>query len=147
MKPILQAALPKSSISQNFPRDVLFGPLHDGGLGLHHIYYTQGAMHLEKFQCLYGSSSMTHDLLQVLLETAQLEVGIGRSIFQLEFDKYGHLLTECWVKHLWEFSQSNNIMIIDRLTAFPTPQREHDVFLMEVLSYEGYSNSQLKKIN
>ena len=32
------------------------------------------------------------------METAQLEVGVGRNLFQLDFDTYGDLLTDCWIK-------------------------------------------------
>ena len=147
MHPILKAALPKTSISQSFPRKVLYGLLNEGGLGLNSLYYTQGAMHLEKFQSLLGTNTMTNSLLEVSLESAQLEIGIGRSIFQLDFQRYGMLLTDCWVKHLWLFTQTNNIIILDRTTNFPTPQREHDVFLMEVMAHEGFSKKKLLQIN
>lgn len=147
MQPILKAALPKTSISQSFPRKVLYGPLTEGGLGLNSLYYTQGTMHLEKFQILLGTSTMTNSLLQVSMESTQLEVGIGQSIFQLDFQKYGLLLTDCWLKHLWSFTQSNNIILIDRFTNFPTPQRENDVFLMEVMVHEGFSKTKLLQIN
>ena len=60
---------------------------------------------------------------------------------------YGHLLTDCWLKHVWNFIQRHNIILIDRVTNFPTPQQENDVFLMEVFAHENYSHSKLAKIN
>ena len=147
MRPILSVSLPKSSISQNYPRKVLYGPINEGGLGLDYLYYTQGAMHLEKLQCYLGTNSITGDLLRVSIETAQLEIGIGRSLFQLDYNTYEFLLTDCWIKHIWKFIQCNNILLIDRYTSFPTPQRENDLFLMEVFVNEGFPRHKLVKIN
>ena len=104
-------------------------------------------MHIEKFQTHFGTSSITGKLLQVSMETAQLEVGVGRNLFQLDFDTYGDLLTDCWIKTLWKFCQSNNITLLDRHSHFPTPQQENDVFLMEIFVHEGYSKAKLAKIN
>ena len=83
MQPILSASLTKTSVSQRFPRKVLFGPYNEGGLGIDLLYISQGAMHLEKFQTHYGTSSMTGTLLWVSMETAILEVGVGWNLFQL----------------------------------------------------------------
>ena len=77
MQPILSASLTKTSVSQRFPRKVLFGPYNEGGLGIDLLYISQGAMHLEKFQTHYGTSSMTGTLLWVSMEIAILEVGVG----------------------------------------------------------------------
>lgn len=43
------------------------------------------------------------DIVESCLESASLEVRVGGNIFVLDFDLYGHLLTDCWVKVLWEF--------------------------------------------
>ena len=38
------------------------------------------------------------DLVQVSLESLKLELGIQGSIFNSDYEIYGHLATECWVK-------------------------------------------------
>lgn len=43
------------------------------------------------------------DIVESCLESASLEVRVGGNIFVLDFDLYGHLLTDYWVKVLWEF--------------------------------------------
>ena len=147
MRPILFVALPKMSISQNFPGKVLYGPMTEGGLGLDYLFYSQGVMHLEKLQCFHGTNSITGDLLKVSIETAQLEIGIGCSLFQLDYNTYEFLLTECWIKHIWKIVQQHNILLIDLYTSFPTPQQENGLFLMEVLVHEGLPRRKLIKIN
>ena len=61
--------------------------MNEGDLGLDYLYYySQGAMHLEKLQVFHGTNTITGKLLRVSIESAQLEVGVGRSIFQLDYD-------------------------------------------------------------
>ena len=146
-QPIKQVALPKTSISKNYPLDVLFGPTEEGGLGMEHLYTLQGAMHIEKFQCYLGTDSITGIFLQTSLEAAQLEIGIGRSIFLLPYEEFGYLLTDCWIKHLWKYSNQTNIQILDFHTKFPSLQRENDLFLMEIFHNEGYKKKKMKNIN
>jgi hypothetical protein len=38
MAPLLEASLTKSHIQQNFPRDVVYGPTSEKGLGYNNIY-------------------------------------------------------------------------------------------------------------
>lgn len=70
---------------------------------------------------------MTHYLLQVSLETAQLEVDIGRSIFQANCEKFGQILTEYLLKHVLTFVQEHNIILVAKVTNFTTPQRKKNV--------------------
>ena len=147
MQPIKQVSLPKTSISKSYPLDVLYGPRKEGGLGMNHLYLTQGAMQLEKFQCSLGTDTVTGRLLQISLESAQLEIGIGRSIFSLNYEDYHFLLTDCWIKHLWKFTYYNDIRIRDHHSELPSLQRENNLYLMEIFVNEGYSKIKLKNIN
>ena len=45
------------------------------------------------------------------METMKLELGIQESLFKTYYGAYGHLVTECWVKHLWDFVFENHIKI------------------------------------
>jgi hypothetical protein len=48
-------------------------------------------------------------LFNISLEQAQMEIGIGTPILEASFEDYGHLLTFCWVKILWEHLWQNTI--------------------------------------
>lgn len=85
--------------------------------------------------------------MKVTLETCILEVGIGRNLFDLEFDKYQALVTDGWMKSLWAFCDKHAISIIDYTTTFPPLLRTNDVYLMEIFVEEGYTDSQLIKLN
>ena len=147
MAPVLEGALSKTSISKSFPIPIRHASRQDGGLNLPDLFVSQGAMKIQKLQQFLGTSTITGKLIKVSLETCILEVGIGRNLFQLDFDKFGHLLTKSWIKSIWEFAQDHNIEIIDRSTSFPSLQRENDVFLMEVFQHEGFTTTELHKIN
>ena len=147
MNIIKKGLLPKSQISKNIPHAVLFGPKEEGGLGLHHLYTSQGIMHVEKFMKHVASQSVTGKLLRVMLELSQLEVGIGRQLFSLDYSKFQCLVTDGWIKHLWQFVSDHHICLINRLIELPLPQRSGDVFLMEEFVEQGYTKSELMILN
>ena len=139
--------LPCAKLSKSLPHAALYGSINEGGLNIHHFYITQGLMHIEKFVQYIATDSITGRLLRVSVEAAQLEVGIGRDLFSLDFDQCGHLMTETWIKNLWQFSHEFHIKVINRTINLPLPQREGDVFLMEAFIEQGYTNTQLQILN
>lgn len=147
MKPVLCSALAKTSLSKNFPRKVLYGPKEEGGLGMNDLWTTQGLMHVQKFHQHIGGSSITSKLLRVTMETCILEVGIGRDLFSLDYNKFGFLVSDCCVKHLWCFCWKNSIQISNKQTPLPPLQRERDGYLMELFQAEGYTRAELIKLN
>ena len=147
MTPILHTSLPKIRVCRNFPRDVVYGPKEEGGLGLTNLYTFQGCSHIAEFMEHLDANDMTGDLLRCSLEYATLEVGIGHNLLTLDYHQYQHLLTDCWFKHLWEFCFNNSVQIDDYVTTMPALRRENDVFLMEVIVNYGYTKLQLQRIN
>ncbi len=147
-KPILEAGLPNMGICRNFPRDVLYGPLEEGGLNLTDIYTFQGNSRISVLQEHLAAKTITGDLLRTSIEAAKIEIGIGRNIFLLDYDLYGCLLTDCWIKHVWEFAFNNNIQIHDNTTKQLELQRENDLFIMEILvESRKYTKGELQHIN
>ena len=147
MKPVKTATLAKTSINRNYPSAILYRPKKEGGLVLNNLYITQGLIHLQKLQQHLGSNSITDKLIKVSLELAILEVGVGRNLFDLQYNKFSSLVTEGWIKGIWKFVSEKGIGIIDRTTKYPAPQREGDVFLTEIFVHAGYSRSELAKLN
>jgi hypothetical protein len=101
MAPLLEASLTKSHIHQNFPRDVVYGPASEKGLGYNNIYTRQGMMQISKLnQHINDNDSITGKFIRNTIEIATIEMGIGRNIFALEYSRYANLLTDCWIKHI-----------------------------------------------
>ena len=49
------------------------------------------------------------------MKCAKMELGMNGSIFECNFDMYGFLCEETWVKHLWKYVQSNGIVVKDKV--------------------------------
>jgi hypothetical protein len=62
-------------------------------------------------------------LCNISLEQAQMEVGISTPILEVSFVKdYGHLLTFCWIKILWEHLWKNSILLRNSEQVLPNLQ-------------------------
>ena len=144
--PIFATALPKSKICRNFPRALLYGSKDVLGLDIPDIYILQGIYKLEFFLENYKAPSLKGPLLRANLEWAQMEIGIGRNLFDLDFSTYGDLLPSSWMKSLWQFTQEYGINIPGASPLLDL-HREHDVFLMEAFHLASFSSSDFVKLN
>ena len=145
---VINAGLPKSGICRNYPRAALFGPKDEGGLGMDDLYTYQGTSRIAIIQEHLHADTITGEMLRTSIEAAKIEIGIGRNIFELEFEKFGVLLTDCWIKDVWRFADENNISVYDETTETIEYEREGDVFLMEEIVHSGkFKKNELSKIN
>jgi hypothetical protein len=65
-------------------------------------------------------------------------MGISSSILEASFEDYGHLLTFCWIKILWEHLWKSNLLLCNSEQVLPPKlQREGDLFIMERLILLG----------
>ena len=148
MKPILQAGLQKSSLCSKYPRDVVFGAQDEAGIGIDDLYIHQGTERICFINEHLQEDTLSGELLRTSIELGKVELGIGRNIFQLDYNRYHSLMTDCWIKDVWKFCQEQNILIEDKVTSNSQLQRQGDVFLMEEISHSGkFSVLQLEKIN
>ena len=147
MDPILSAALSKTSISKNFPRHVLYGPQDHGSLGLHSLHTTQGAIHISKLQEYLAADTITGHLFRTSIEFCKLHLGIGRNLFNLDYNTFAYLVPDCWIKHTWPFAYNNHITIKDNVTSTIPLLRDNDLYLMEAFINEGFSGITLHRIN
>ena len=147
MAPVFQARLPKSSLARTYPHKVLFGPKEEGGLGQVDIYSKQGTAKISLLTEHLALETMTGELLRCSIEMAKVEVGIGRNIFELDFNLYGHLCTDGIIKHIWRFAFENDIIIKDNVTPDLSLRRNNDVYLMEQFIYEDFTDTELQHIN
>ena len=148
MKPVLKAGLPNMGICRNFPRDVTYGPTNEGGIGLTDIYTFQGTSRIATLQENLNAKTITGNLIRTSIEAAKIELGIGRNIFDLNYDLYNHMLTDCWIKHIWKFAHQNKIIIEDEITKDMPLLRENDVYLMEIITEsKQFTKGELAHIN
>jgi hypothetical protein len=86
---------------------------------------------VKKFLTHGAIPSHTGCLSNISLEQVQMEVGIGMPLFKSSFDEYGHLLTFCWIKILWQHLWMNQIYLCNPEQILQKLQRKQDFFIME----------------
>jgi hypothetical protein len=131
-KPLYSLLLPRLGAVRTFPGVFRYAPLSLQGLNLPHLYVEQGIAQLRQVLTHGAISSVTGKLFRVSLELAQLEVGLGSSLFSVSFQHFGFLLSQCWIKSLWEFLSTYQISLSWPDQVLPKPQRTGDSFLMDL---------------
>ena len=87
---VINAGLPKSGTCRNYPRAALFGPTEEGGLGLEDLYHYQGTSRIAILQEHLNADTITGEMIMTSIEAAKIEIGVGRNIFELEFEKINY---------------------------------------------------------
>ena len=72
--------------------------------------------------------------MRISLESLKLELGIEGNLFECDYEIYGHLATDSWMKNVWEFGHRNSI-IIGETTTSGMLLREEDKNLASVLEH------------
>ncbi len=95
--------LPKLGVVCSFPLPLQHAPASLFGLALPSLSWEQGIAALRLLLECGNGPLVAGSLLQTSVEQAQLEVGSLTPFYQLPFQQYGFLLTDCWLKSLWCF--------------------------------------------
>lgn len=147
VRPIHDATFPHAKICRTLSYDIRYGAKEDLGLGLHDLFTTQGVDKLVFYWEEIKLDSMSGPLLRANLEWALIYLGLGtKSLFDIDYDKYSHLLPNSWIKSLWEFTSLHNIQI-PALEYSLLPKRENDIFLMKAFADAGFNKAELLKLN
>ena len=146
--PILKHYLPKSGINRNISRDVLFGPIRLGGLGVHDPFVTQGINHITDMIDHLWNNTLTGKLIQHSIEQLRIEIGSNCNIFEEKINKYEHiLLTKSWIRHTWKFMTQYNLQLIIHTHKFQK-RRQHDTIMMEkILQIHTLSKTERRDAN
>jgi hypothetical protein len=144
--PSINAILTKLGYNRHFPRDVTFGPIAFGGLGLRPLYLTQGYRQLQGLVANLTKSTKITKLLQTLLRYTYLEAGTA-TIMNRRVRSY---LTNTWLTSLLDFCIKNSIKVTmpDEAAALPK-QRTEDKYIMQLFlnRVPNYSVSELRSLN
>ena len=83
-------------------------------------------MHIRKFD-------YTGKLMLMCFQCTQLWSGLDTLFINHDFQEYEHLIPYCWLKHLWQYTDSRVIAIdISKNVIFPI-QQTNDKFIMPLL--------------
>ena len=147
LAPVLMAGLPASGVVRTCPRAVVHGPTKYQGLGIPDLYLEQGIAHIEQIaKHCHTTSSITGQLLCASIQELKVEVGCPGSLFSIDFAQFGHLATDSWVKHTWQFLCESEITLLEQSPHLAT-RRVHDQFLIPLFQAAGFAKGQLQQIN
>ena len=101
---------------------------------------------LNSFLQHYGTETAIGTYLTASLENLQLELGVSGCPLNYDYDVWGKLATDSWVKSLWERVCRFKIKLDIEYKKLPPP-REFDECIMERLVREGVQGKQLTSLN
>jgi hypothetical protein len=122
--------LATTGFNRNMPREVVFASKIHQGLGMKHLYDIQGCASTRLLlQEICDKTSTTSQMLAILIDTIQLEAGIGSPILEdtrtLDYLEWG------WIPQIREFPNHINGKIIGIGTK-PPLFREGDQYIMDL---------------
>ena len=129
MKPFLNAGLSAAGVCCKMPRPVVWGPLRYQGLGIHHLWTTQGVEDLLAILRRATRPTLAGKLIRTSVEEMQLEIGVPLSFLLCSFEAFGQLATRSWLAATWQFLSESKIKVTDPFDKVPLECPE-DSFLM-----------------
>jgi hypothetical protein len=146
MAPVLAVGLPRAGLARTFPRDVLYRPAQIQGFGIFHPWYHQEIVHLQALLEHTQQTTITGQLFTTSLEQLRLEMGTPGVLTDAPFKKLKAIVTETWLKDLWEFADRFAIQIRDTEEKL-VQHRTNDKFLMKEFIQIGCTNQELQQLN
>ena len=104
---------------------------------------------VKQVSCLlmhYGCKTLMGRMMRISMELFVLKLGMGAQPFQVNFNHYGKLVMDSWLKSLWEKMERFGISITVLLGEIPLPW-ENDNWIMLVFVDNGHSAEELECLN
>ena len=115
-------------------------------MGLHSLPIEATIGSINAFLQHYGTETALGLYLRASLENLQLELGVSSCPLEYDYEKWGSLATNSWVKALWERIHRYKIKIDIDYESLPMP-RERDECIMERFMREKVPEKELVAIN
>lgn len=143
---VYHQVLPLVGVNRNIKKE--WRTLSSGfyGIGLPHAGVEKFIDACNLLLQFHGTPSSVGMLLQTSLEFMVLELGMTFQPFLAPFRKYGQLVTECWLKALWEMTEMFGIQVTFHNTHLTYP-RKGDKFLLRCFEEIGYLPDELVRLN
>ncbi len=128
---LFQTLLPRLGVNRHFPTALRHASPSYLGLGIPHPFWEQGIAQLRLFLELASAPTTEAKLIRTSLEFLQLELGSSGNLFQLPFDRWSPLATDCWVKSLWRFIDFADLQLVPESPVLPPAPRLGDAAIMD----------------
>ena len=133
-------------ICWKIPLVLRYGPRDSLRLGLYNPFITQGIEKIVLWMKEKVLSSLTGPMLRANYKAVLIHISIGgKQLFRLDFDTFRQLLSQIWIKSLWQFVRVYGIDLPSTGQDLELA-REGDKFLIESFS-RYFSKKQLIILN
>ena len=98
--PIIQSILPKLGYNPNMPKALIYGAIHSGGLGFHHLTVIQALQKIKNILFVYRNDTPLKSILHTTFQWAKKVSGLSTNIFMHPEVKIPALKQERWIETL-----------------------------------------------
>ena len=145
--PILRVFLPKMGYNRNMPREVVYGPVEMGGLGLHDFYIEQGIRQISALVGHLRQNSETGRMMRIELEWCQIQAGTSEALLLHPQSDIDYVET-CWIMSIRDFLRTYRLRLEFTEASRQQPQCEQDCFIMDSLREHGqFSATEMQQLN
>lgn len=145
--PVLGACLSKMGYNCNMPREVVYGPVELGGLGLHDLYIEQGLHQLTTLIGHTRQKSVTGNMMLSELAWCQVQAGIADHLLESPDIPVDYIET-CWIMSIRDFLSTYGFRMKFSQDSRPSAQCNGDEFLMDAFRTRGDCSSlDLQRLN
>ena len=133
-------------VVRSITREWRYLPATFGGMELFELPIETTAATISSFLQHYSTGSQIDIALTAAMQYLQLEIGVDRCPFEMDFTVWGPLATDTWVKALWEKIDHYGLILDMDYPTIPLP-RENDALIMQKMVDLGIRGAELKRIN
>jgi len=144
---LYQTLLPRLGVNRHFPMALRFVLPKYQGLGLPNPFWEQGISTLSLFLEHANTSLKESVLIHSSLELLHLELGIVSNLFDLPYEKWSFLATDCWIKSLWRFVAFSLFTLTPAVPILTLMQRTMDRSIMEMAIHAHLPKATVPTIN
>ena len=120
---LLRTTLPCMGIKQSFPKVMRYAPGTYLGLGIPNPRVENGISKLSLWTRHASSDTVLGKWFCISYEYLQLEINHPGCFFDLDYDRWSFLATNCWIKDLWKFVHHHKITLRGPPTGYLQLQR------------------------
>ena len=145
--PALRACLSQMGYNCNMPREVVYGPLELGGLGMHDYFIEQGIAQIATLVGHTRQDSETAKMIAIELQWCQVQAGTAFHLLESPDIAIEYVET-CWVMCVRSFLSTYKLRMHFTTIVQPGIQCAGDEFIMDALRSRGSCTvSELQQLN
>jgi len=134
-------------VARSIKTAVRYIPPTFGGMGIRHLPIEATAATLNAFLQHYGEPTNLGYTLRTTLHHMQVEMGVRVCPLQYKYEVWEGLVTDSWVKALWEKVSKFNIKLDIKYDELLPPKERDKCLMLEALVEAGWRGNDLIRAN